>query len=302
MESKELQKMVNETFLNGFGRTPLKERLDDILKETLEVIRYTDLNNLKEETGDALASLLQLCNESGWDAAELIKETLTKIQRREEQYKSLGRKYKVALLGGAFNPITKGHIQTAQYVLNTTRQFDEVWLVPPARHMFNKEMVDFEHRFNMCRLAAECDGRIKVFDYEKRKNLAGETYHLLKTLLNDSDYENYNFSFIIGLDNANTFDTWVNYEELERLIRFVIVPRAGYEPINGSWYFNFPHIFLNGKDEKIPMEISSTIIRNQLTELYKSNFKGLVEDELKLGLDTKVLSYIKENNLYNEAG
>jgi len=75
---KEIQKVVKETFESNFGKTPLKERLDDILRETLELIRYTDINHMKEETGDALSSMLMLCNESGWDAEELIKDTCTK--------------------------------------------------------------------------------------------------------------------------------------------------------------------------------------------------------------------------------
>ena len=297
---KEIQKVVKETFESNFGKTPLKERLDDILRETLELIRYTDINHMKEETGDALSSMLMLCNESGWDAEELIKDTCTKINRRTEQYKSLGRKYKIALLGGSFDPITKGHIEIAQYVLNTSKQFDEVWLVPAYKHMYNKPMTNYEDRFKMCELAANVDGRIKVFDYEKKKNLAGETYHLMKTLINDSDYDNYNFSFIIGLDNANTFDKWVNHEELERMCRFVTVPRKGYTPEGGSWYFNSPHIFLNGKKEEVPiMEISSTQVRNQLKEYWGTNFKGISEEDITKNIDKPAMELIKTKTLYN---
>lgn len=295
---KEIQKLVKETFEKNFGKTPLKERLDDILRETLELMRYTDINNMKEETGDALASILMLCNESGWDASELIKTTCNKINRRTEQYKSLGRKYKIAILGGAFNPVTLGHIELAQFVLNTSGQFDEVWLMPAYNHMYNKEMQSFEHRFKMCEIAAEVDGRIKVFDYEKKKKFAGETYHLVKTLTSDPDYENYNFSFIIGLDNANTFDKWVNYEELERMIRFVIVPRQGYSPIGSSWYFNSPHIFLNGVDETPIMEVSSTEVRNLLVNYWKTTFDGLVKGEIFKITDKNVFKFILDNQLY----
>jgi len=299
---KNSQKIVKDTFEKNFGKTPLKERMDDILRECLELIRFTDVNNMKEEAGDLLASVLMLCNESGWDASELIKNTCAKINRRTEQYKSLGRKYKIALLGGAFDPITKGHIEVAQYVLNTSGQFDEVWLVPAYKHMYNKPMTPYEDRYKMCEHAAQVDGRIKVFNYEKTKNLAGETYHLMKTLTNDPDYENYNFSFIIGLDNAITFNKWVNYEELERMARFVIVPRKGYDPDGGSWYFNSPHLFLNGEGEKVPiMEISSTHVRKQLNEYWSTNFKGISEDEILKNIDEKVMNFIKERKLYGNS-
>lgn len=63
--------------------------------------------------------------------------------------------------------------------------------------------------------------------YEIRHDLAGETYHFVNRLKNDPDFENYDFSFIIGLDNANSFHSWVNADQLERMIRFVVAPRQG---------------------------------------------------------------------------
>lgn len=289
---KDIQKIVNDTFLENFGKTPLTERINDILGETLELIRFTDIKNLKEETGDLLCSLLQLCNESGWNAEDLIKYVCEeKIPKRKLQYKSLGRKYKIALLGGSYNPITLGHIQLAQYVLNTSKSFDEVWIMPNYNSITGKDIQSFEHRFNMCKLAAKVDGRIKIFDYEQQKQLAGETYHLVKTLLADKDYDNYNFSFIIGLDNANVFDTWYNYNDLERLIRFVIVPRKGYKPLYNAWYLKEPHIFLNGNDEDINiMEVSSTFVRDKIKNNDTSDILNYINKD--------VYQYIIDNNLY----
>jgi nicotinate-nucleotide adenylyltransferase len=299
---KNIQKIVDKTFLDNFGYTPLKERINDITKESLELCRFKDINNLKEETGDLLSSLIQLCNESGWDFEDLVENTCDKIQRRKNQYKSLGRKYNIALLGGAFNPITKGHIEVAKYVLNTSGKFDEVWIIPAYKHIYNKQMESYEDRFEMCELASKKDGRIKVFDYEKKKDLAGETYNLMKKLLNDKDYENYEFSFIIGLDNANSFDKWVNFEELERLTSFVIVPRKGYKIKNNSWYFEKPHILLNDELEEIPiMEISSTQVRSML-ERYRNSMDSEIYLDIKntllSSIDEDVFNYIINNKLY----
>lgn len=301
MDNNEIQKLVNKTFKENFGYTPLSERINDITRETNELYRFTDINNLKEETGDLLSSIIQLCNESGWNFEELIKHTCEeKIPRRKKQYQSLGRKYKIALFGGAFNPVTKGHIEVAKYVLDVTREFDEVWLVPSYKHMLNKQMESFEDRIKMCEIASQNDGRIKVFEYEKDKNLAGETYHLIKTLLNDKNYkDNYNFSFIIGLDNANSFNKWVNYEELEKLIRFVVVPRKGYDIINNSWYFNEPHILINGEKENIPIEISSTHVRTLIDRYRDSNTGINIKSQLLEAVDINVFNFIINNNLYN---
>lgn len=291
----DLLQLINKRYLSIFGRTPLKQRLDDILKETLELTRYTDLRSMREEAGDLLTSLLQLLNECDWDPNELIIENLKKITRRSDQYRSLGRKTQVAILGGAFDPIHEGHIQAAKLVLNNSGTFDEVWIMPCYAHIYNKKMMSAEHRLNMCKIAAQKDGRLIVSDYEIKNRFKGETYNLAKRLLEDKTYNSsHSFSFVIGLDNANTFSDWVNYLELERLIRFVVVPRSGETRKRGvNWFLKSPHIFIESDSPII--EMSSTYIREILAEKYK-NSKDLFSS-IK-GLDEGVKNYIFEQGLY----
>jgi nicotinate (nicotinamide) nucleotide adenylyltransferase len=169
--------------------------------------------------------------------------------------------------------------------------------------MNGKNMVSAEHRLAMCELAAEVDGRIKVFDYEIKHQLAGETYQLVKRLLaEDFAKDRYDFSIVIGMDNANTFDRWVNYKDLERMMRFVIVPRSGYKMEPGvNWYLSPPHIYLastdrSETDQKI-MEVSSTEVRMLWTS---SNIPSAeyVSKKLAKILDDKVRNYMRENKLY----
>ena len=117
-----LQRDISKVFKKAFGRTPLVERLNDISRETSELTRFLDLENLQEEGGDLLCSVLQLFSENRWDTEQVIEKTLTKIKRRQRQYGTLGRKTKVAILGGAFDPPHLGHIQVAQAVLNYSRE------------------------------------------------------------------------------------------------------------------------------------------------------------------------------------
>jgi nicotinate-nucleotide adenylyltransferase len=204
----------------------------------------------------------------------------------------------IALLGLSANPPTKGHIQLAQFVLNTSGEFDEVWLMPMYTHVYNKDMVSDEHRLKMCEIAAKVDGRIKVFDYEIKNKLSGETYNLFKRLKQEEFNNTYNFSMIIGLDNANTFDKWVNFQELERMVRFVIVPRKGYErDENVTWYLEKPHIYF--KDECNIIEISSSFIREKLKDFY-NNSKSDDLSMLKSNLNSDVLKYILNNNLFKQ--
>ena len=151
----------------------------------------------------------------------------------------------------------------------------------------------------MCKLAAKVDGRIKVFDYEIKNELSGETYNLVKRLKNETELtEKYKFSMIIGLDNANTFDKWVNYEELERLMSFVVIPRKGYtRDEKVDWYLKYPHIYLN--DENKIIETSSTEVRDKLQHFYTDTKeqKYRYDDFLKI-LNKDVLDYILEHELY----
>jgi len=304
MDIKKLQEQINNVYIGAFGSTPLRQRLEDIHGEADELCRFTDLRNLREEAGDLLSSLIQLCNEANWDVSELINENLEKIKKRLQQYHGLGRKKTIALFGGAFDPITIGHIEVAKLVLDTSKTFDEVWFMPCYQHMYNKEMAAAKHRLQMCNLAIE-DARMKVFDFEIKHKLAGETYHTVKQLLGtDFAKHTYDFSMIIGMDNANTFHQWVNFEDLERMLRFVVVPRKG-ETRDESvdWYLHRPHIYLS-PDNSIP-QISSSKIREWLQTFYINALHGGRQDEyhhvvdlLEKNLSLKVFDYIRSCELY----
>lgn len=283
-----LQNEVGVVFRSAFGRTPLKERLDDIRREATELGRFVDVVNLREELGDTLASAIMLAEEMEIDYKKLVRKTLVKIRERHDQYKSLSRKWAVAILGGAFDPPTLGHIDVAKYVLDTSRTFDEVWLLPCFSHSFNKDMASPQNRLAMCNLAVKCDRRIQVCDYEIRNKLSGETYHTVKRLL--SDELPYSFSWIIGMDNANDFNTWVNADLLERLIRFVIVPRQGVtrDP-KIDWYLQPPHIYL-GRAEREIRHTSSTEVRNTVLAGDHEVAQSIV--------DPGVWRYIQKKKLY----
>ncbi|MHA2279587.1 MAG: nicotinate-nicotinamide nucleotide adenylyltransferase [Promethearchaeota archaeon] len=297
---KKLQKRVGQAFVDTFGRTSLRERLEDILKEAIELQRWTDIKHLREEAGDLACSLLAFFDETGLDLQDSVEATLAKIERRKQQYTALGRKTKVALLGGAFDPPTLGHFAAAQFVLDSSRAFDEVWLTPCYAHMFNKEMSSSRHRVVMCEIAARGDGRICVFDYEIIHQLAGETYHFLKRLLDDVLAQTYEFSYIIGMDNANNFHKWFNFAQLERLVRFVIVPRVGEEPDpKVDWYLKPPHLYLR---PEVPLpDTASSQVREICRTAPPCHFEAVLRDPSNgVGglISTAVLDYITRHHLY----
>ncbi|MDD5650113.1 MAG: MazG nucleotide pyrophosphohydrolase domain-containing protein [Candidatus Nanoarchaeia archaeon] len=289
MDTKELQKTIDELFVESFGHSSLRERHNDILGEAIELSRTVDIRGMKEETGDLLCSAIQSCNENGWELEDVIQGTLAKIKRRQKQYKTLGRKRRVVIQGGAFNMIHNGHIEAAQIVLNHSSDFDEVWLTPCYKHLYGKDLASAEDRLEMCRIAARVDARIRVFDYEITHEFQGETYHFMKLLMNDPVYKDFfSFSLMIGLDNANTITQWSNYEDLLKIVPFVVINRQGYVFEGAEWCLKQPHRYID--PDVPPVEVNSTRLRECCGV---GNFETVASY-----LDKDVIEYIKSKGLY----
>lgn len=293
---REAQKQNYKRFNGLFGLTPLSLRKEDLLNEVRELADAKSILGLREEAGDTLASLLALMSECGWDAQELLEENTTKIEGREKQYRSSGRKIKVAIYGGSFDPITLGHIKSGQLVLNFSNKYDEVWFTPCFGHMDGKKLESAQHRLAMCDIATQVDGRFKVFPYEIENQLDGQTFHFVQRLMNEDFAKNqYSFSFIIGQDVANVFHRWVNFEHLNGWVPFVVIPRVGVEPApDVDWYLKPPNVYLAGSSKLAKEffgdeEISSTLVRRLIAER---------SPEILRYIDPNVWDYIKEHKLY----
>jgi nicotinate-nucleotide adenylyltransferase len=192
---------------------------------------------------------------------------------------------RIGILGGSFNPPHISHIELARFVIDNIPVLDEIWLMPCHKHAFGKKLLDFNHRYEMCRLAVQGYSKLNASDYE-RESLFGNTYRMLCCFR--SDYGNFITPYmIIGMDAALEIEKWQEWEKLIKEFRFIVVDRAGYTTI-GGWFMKKPHIYLKDRYNIIP-ELSSTDIRDQL-----------VCDVIIPGLhiNHKVLKYIKDNNLY----
>ena len=207
----------------------------------------------------------------------------------------------VGIFGGSFSPITEGHIEVAQYVL---KSLDKVIFVPCNNHPWGKNLIDFKHRFEMCRLAIEYassgwerreNEKMEVQDYEQRYKLPGDTFSLITKLKELPRFKKSELFLVIGMDEANAFSKWKNYKELHELLQFIIVPRPGVKMAqNVESFFKTDHILPPDLDLR---NVSSTFIRIELEGYYK--FKEITPN-LIYNLNPKVFEYIKENNLYKD--
>jgi nicotinate-nucleotide adenylyltransferase len=198
---------------------------------------------------------------------------------------------KVAILGGAFDPIHKGHMHM---IYNTSKLgvFDEVWIMPCYNSLYNKQMVKDYHRVNMCCMALDYLKKLNDYPFvlstfEIDNKLNGSTFDTLKLL---KEKYNYMFSFIIGQDNADSIESWINYKQLINENQFIVYPRCDqkqtFEQLKGKWYLQEPHYYMY--NEQIP-DVSSTQIR-QIIKTCKTVYSTHTLLTIK--------DYIKEHNLY----
>lgn len=132
---------------------------------------------------------------------------------------------KIAILGGAFDPIHIGHYLVARQVKEQLKM-DEVWLMVcysyfPEFPEKLKRITSFEERFHMASLLAGHD--ILVSDFEEKENKPSRTIDTLRLL--KKKRPNDEFYWIIGSDALPTFHLWNEWQTLVRDHNLIIFPR-----------------------------------------------------------------------------
>lgn len=194
---------------------------------------------------------------------------------------------KIALYGGAFDPITTAHLQIVSHVI-TNFLADIVVIIPCYHSLKKKKMADYDKRITMCNIALSdliLNSKVIVSDIEK-SNYEFDGLTILKKIIDnlDTDFKCKNdYYLIIGMDNAIDIHNWPNIKEILDMCTLYIVPRI-YNNNNESniLCIKKPHIVLN----YIPNQISSTMVRK--------NIRNSIFDYLT----SEVAKYIQENNLY----
>jgi nicotinate-nucleotide adenylyltransferase len=153
---------------------------------------------------------------------------------------------RLGLFGGSFDPPHVGHQMAMLWALATAR-LDRLFMVPCFQHAFDKRLSPFAHRMAMAQLAAEpFGGKVEVSDVEKRLGGESRTLRTTKAILDENPGAK--VAVIVGADLLGEREKWYGYDELSRLVDFVVVGRAG---------------FSRGADVEIP-QVSSTEIRARL--------------------------------------
>jgi nicotinate-nucleotide adenylyltransferase len=186
------------------------------------------------------------------------------------------------IVGGTFDPIHFGHLIMAEAIMHSLKA-DGMLFVPAAAHPFksNGALSDWEHRFEMTRLAIENNPRFRL---EKPPPELKYTIDLIDYIR--SRYPAADLFLPVGSDIVDEFDDWYKPDEIEQSIRIVVAARPGYRAGPRK------HNMLSGAEwVMIPQyDLSSTEIRTRV----QSNLS------IRYMIPDAVRQYIIEKRLYVE--
>ncbi|WP_027120981.1 nicotinate-nucleotide adenylyltransferase [Mycoplasma leonicaptivi] len=181
---------------------------------------------------------------------------------------------KIGIYGGSFDPIHKGHIKIAKFVIKNLN-LDKLLIIPTQVSPFKNKTkgINIEDKINMINLVLE--DKMEICLFEAKRNNVSYTIDTVKYLKNK--YKNDELYLIIGSDNLPKLNKWKDIDEIAYLTKITVVRRD--KNINK----------LNLK------KYNGILLDNPLFEKYSStNFKyGLMNL-----VDEKVLNYIQKKGLY----
>ena len=138
---------------------------------------------------------------------------------------------KVLLYFGSFNPIHKGHIALAEWVVEQDLCDELIFIVSPQNPLKNStELAPEFSRYEMCEMACASSrfpDRIKVSAVEFVLEKPSYTINTLR-YLREQFGSQMEFSLLLGADNIECFDKWREYEEILRDYPLFVYPREGY--------------------------------------------------------------------------
>ena len=190
----------------------------------------------------------------------------------------------VALYFGSFNPIHKGHIALAEWVVEQGICDELIFIVSPQNPLKSStELAPEFSRYEMCEMACASSRhpeKIKVSAVEFVLEKPSYTINTLRYLRENfgSDME---FSLLLGADNIECFDRWRSYEEILSNYRLLVYPREGYSVEKFADKITF-------LGDAPLFDFAATDIRNEIVE--GRNFTAKV---CPAGAN-----YIRQNKLY----
>lgn len=188
---------------------------------------------------------------------------------------------RVAIFGGTFDPIHDAHIAVAREAADRFA-LDRVLFVPAKNppHKLSDIHADFEDRFRMVALACESDSRFEPSRIEDRP---GRSYSVDTATLLRAQYDGLaRLYFLIGADAFAEIRSWHRWQELAKLVTFIVVSRP-------RRHFDVPPGVEVERLDTLELPVSSSAIR-----------ASLQRGECDVPIPDSVKSYIRDHELYRD--
>jgi len=138
---------------------------------------------------------------------------------------------KIGLLGGAFDPVHRGHLLLAKGAQGALALDQILWIptgTPPHRAFACG--ADAQDRARMVELAIEGHAGFKLSRIELERSGPSYSIDTVRALQKDSPDQETTWFFLVGSDAAKQLSRWCQIDQLKKLVRFVVIPRPGAEP------------------------------------------------------------------------
>jgi nicotinate-nucleotide adenylyltransferase len=139
---------------------------------------------------------------------------------------------KWGLFGGTFDPVHLGHLRCAEEVLELFA-LDTILFIPTHVQPLKtgQEILPFQHRAEMLRLAIEDNPSFAISDIEERRGGRSYSVETVRHFF-DAAPKGTELYFILGQDAFHEFQMWKEWKDLLRLCNLVVMTRPGYETKN----------------------------------------------------------------------
>jgi nicotinate-nucleotide adenylyltransferase len=133
---------------------------------------------------------------------------------------------RVAIFGGTFDPIHHGHLILAREAIESLR-LDRLIFVPAAAspHKLEWKLSAADVRLEMLRAAIEDEPGFRLDDMELQRPPPSYSIDTVEVLrFREPTAELF---YLIGEDNISRLTTWHRFDELAKMVQFVVLARSG---------------------------------------------------------------------------
>ena len=213
------------------------------------------------------------------------------MDKKEKPDAQVLKNNRIGIIGGTFDPIHYGHLFIAQTALNGLNLNKVLFIparIPP--HKRKNVITDADKRVHMLNLAIKSNPKFETSTIEIDRQKTSYTIDTVRELYQHYDKET-QFYFVMGSDAFKYIETWKEYKELFKMVKFIVMTRQVLK--NGSLDEKI-ELFVKEHDAKIIkieipfLDISSTIIRERVR----------AGEPIKYLLPESVEKYVFNNKLY----